>query len=626
MDKITVSDLLATRLPSKRTTNDDRYQSLVPSTTSKEKERKTQKCKHCHVTQRSRELLSIASYESTELSSFPQTVPSCKVNRPKKTNRLCYRLRYGEDFSHDIEDKTLSMFNHSNLQQTIYEMNPQRSTNDDEFRKHLNGCITTFNHKKWQLYKDRPPLPSTVVKRPNSQLVCNRSKLKTGADEVSSLGSIGDDSSHRRMELNFWEEKIADDLDRIVWIKTEKNDYEEYNLGIPSKNTRQNDNHISRDEEDGGERKQKNKDGAAEKSRESSLEVEEIDRGKQKSEMRRPENYFVGNEQPVRQNKETFMILMNDYSKHLQHVTAEEEAARLQQMPEYAFSDALSEESMSLDLVSLSRDRQDWRTITDIRPKDPVEELIVDRLIEMIRLERETMEMENNGDKIPLRSAISRQQRERFPLPPPTPNNTPPSNRRCSAECLQPACIGDCPTKLRYDSTVCQLCLENHLVNSCLENAYVSRCRSTTRESRILEESSGIMEESEIQGEDFYSIEKLRGLRAQVQSKSSAKDKLETSVPSTHRRISSNYSVLDDIRVVGTRHYISGGTSSQDVSRPGSRGRYGILPGKAYHSQRKISLTERPKSMRLKSAAAATTVRKKTSKRHHEKIRPHTAA
>jgi len=51
------------------------------------------------------------------------------------------------------------------------------------------------------------------------------------------------------------------------------------------------------------------------------------------------------------------------------------------------YASPLSERMMRLDLLKLSRSDKDWRTLTGIRPKDPIEELITERLIQMERLQ-----------------------------------------------------------------------------------------------------------------------------------------------------------------------------------------------------------------------------------------------
>ena len=53
----------------------------------------------------------------------------------------------------------------------------------------------------------------------------------------------------------------------------------------------------------------------------------------------------------------------------------------------YLFANPLSEAARHLDLSGLSKSDRDWRTLTGIRPPTELEERIIDRLVQMERLQ-----------------------------------------------------------------------------------------------------------------------------------------------------------------------------------------------------------------------------------------------
>ena len=53
----------------------------------------------------------------------------------------------------------------------------------------------------------------------------------------------------------------------------------------------------------------------------------------------------------------------------------------------YLFAHPLSESLRTLDLVNASRSVRDWRTLPGVKPCDDIEEMVVDRLLELERLQ-----------------------------------------------------------------------------------------------------------------------------------------------------------------------------------------------------------------------------------------------
>lgn len=115
------------------------------------------------------------------------------------------------------------------------------------------------------------------------------------------------------------------------------------------------------------------------------------------SAIRRPGKYFVGDEEDEidmpKKERINFKLLAAQLFRPKRSIVTV--APKAPDPNVYAFPSPLSEEFGCLDLVALSRERRDWRTATDARPKDPTEERILDRLLHMKRLEDDTVEMEN---------------------------------------------------------------------------------------------------------------------------------------------------------------------------------------------------------------------------------------
>lgn len=193
-------------------------------------------------------------------------------------------------------------------------------------------------------------------------------------------------STQGRTSLHDWdpnEKTSAEDLDDSMdWLRRSpiRNRFDTGNRGVGNRTTENGDTLPSR------------------AARSSDLDRVGLRSGNGvSSSIRRPGKYFLGDEEDEidlpRRERINFKLLAAQLFRPKRAMVSV--APRTSDPNVYAFSSPLSEELACLDLVTLSRDRRDWRTVTEARPKDPMEERILDRLLHIKRLEDETVEMEN---------------------------------------------------------------------------------------------------------------------------------------------------------------------------------------------------------------------------------------
>ena len=292
----------------------------------------------------------------------------------------------------------------------------------------------------------------------------------------------------------------------------------------------------------------------------------------------------------------------------------------------YDFKSPLSADMQLLDIRRFCQTDRSWRELTDKTPVDEVEGAIMDRLMKIQKLQMKSEEQEaakqerlrisklrasarsRNSGSVRVASAKSR-------------------DRFCCPDCLQPACVGNCPSK---EDAPCLLCRENHCTETCTENVYAAHCRherepenskqkpkTRSRSCTLCQKrhtakyinANNIVLGRPKSGHATFSrgqgSEKPKDLRPKSAALANAglEEDLEKlgleCVPLENKNGSSKSSPH--------RPHTAGCTSRGNVRR----GRASVIPGKSYFSQRRRSLTDRDHRIRLSIAE----IQKKSGRR-----------
>ena len=300
------------------------------------------------------------------------------------------------------------------------------------------------------------------------------------------------------------------------------------------------------------------------------------------------------------------------------------DAAHVEQ-PEYKFKAPLSSQVVNLNLKDLSRTDKNWREIVSVRPVDAIESKLISRMIEFERLQRKTVDVERERRLKGSRGIRNRSTSTQVAQT----KSTARIDMNCCADCIQMACVGNCPSK-KLTSGVCFYCLENNCKGNCQNTVYESRTRA---------------ERSNFDEDIKTTPQRLRACPS-CQKKQNAKD---TNVNNrvmgrprsgfcTFRTHSSrskdvkpksilcnnNFELEEEFTKLG----IVSDQTYDDLDRPHTtgtvrrlKGRAAVIPGKSFFSQRRDSLTDISKEDRVRLAVIATRKRLRSSK----KKRPKTA-
>ena len=155
--------------------------------------------------------------------------------------------------------------------------------------------------------------------------------------------------------------------------------------------------------------------------------------------------------------------------------------------PPYVYPDPLTFGQTTVDLSELEANDINWRT-TLKRPMDRETAGWLDRLQHIEHLQRRTTEAEETK----ARCRSGGRSRRTPGGGGGTPSSRAPSvasgKLTCCADCLQAACVGDCPAKQALPVGACLLCREVGCDGHCAENVYNVHSR---REPRADDDSSG---------------------------------------------------------------------------------------------------------------------------------------
>lgn len=151
--------------------------------------------------------------------------------------------------------------------------------------------------------------------------------------------------------------------------------------------------------------------------------------------------------------------------------------------PAYVFADPLTFGQTTVDLAELEANDLNWRTSVK-RPVTREAAGWLDRLQHIEHLQRRTAEAEDAKARCRSGGRSRRVQGTTSSRAPSTSSG----KLACCADCLQAACVGDCPGKQTLPAGACLLCREIGCDGHCAENVYNVHSR---RDPRADDDSSG---------------------------------------------------------------------------------------------------------------------------------------
>ncbi|XP_048762635.2 uncharacterized protein LOC125671155 isoform X3 [Ostrea edulis] len=258
-------------------------------------------------------------------------------------------------------------------------------------------------------------------------------------------------------------------------------------------------------------------------------------------------------------------------------------------IPPYEFADPIPEPFSDLDLRQMARLKWNWRDHTRAKPKDNLD-LMLDRLVELERLQLETEEWENKRY-----SQVNRKSKRAASAKPST------RDRRCCNKCLQPACTGDCPEK-NVQFNVCEYCRQTFCVGSqCKETKYDQRMRQPRIDEEKQQQTKSLPRACKscqlkhnaklINANNLLLGRPKSGNATYTRGQSSFKPKDLRPRPDTPL----SPDIVKDFEKLGlqTHQPPKPAISTQRMQRP--RSRNAIIPGKTFYSQRRDSISENEK-------------------------------
>ena len=287
-------------------------------------------------------------------------------------------------------------------------------------------------------------------------------------------------------------------------------------------------------------------------------------------------------------------------------------------IPIYDFASPLSKEMRSVDLRAACLKELNWREVTDKRPESEIESAIMDRLQMMQRLQMQTDEQDEKRNKR-IKSAKGRQRVVNGSVNRLFTGSSPVKARdkKCCSDCVQSACVGDCPTKKTAET--CPYCDQKCCNGDCSVTPYDPHERGA-----VVEMDGELEEFTDTRPRSGCSSCSHRHTARLINVNNVVLGRPRSSYATYNRGISS--AKPKDLRPQSCTPAIEYELSRLDigletettVSRPSTasstgrrrrlHGRAAMIPGKSYFSQRRDSLTNnncsstRPTRRRSKSA------------------------
>ncbi|ELT88860.1 hypothetical protein CAPTEDRAFT_190672 [Capitella teleta] len=152
--------------------------------------------------------------------------------------------------------------------------------------------------------------------------------------------------------------------------------------------------------------------------------------------------------------------------------------------PNYDFAFPFSEQFVRVDfreIASLSaKSKTDsWTEHTKQQPLDEDEAKVIDRIYRICQLAAESAEMDRSRKERSAQNRLS--SRTRLGSRVVTARGW--KDRKCTPDCVQPMCSGDCPDKHLTFSYPCDKCREKDCQGQCSRSTYASRSRSSVTSS-----------------------------------------------------------------------------------------------------------------------------------------------
>ncbi|XP_033753689.1 uncharacterized protein LOC117337042 isoform X2 [Pecten maximus] len=273
-------------------------------------------------------------------------------------------------------------------------------------------------------------------------------------------------------------------------------------------------------------------------------------------------------------------------------------------IPPYEFEEVLPESFKDLDFRQIARLKWSWRDQTKERPNDTVTEDIMDRMVELERLQMETEDWEQK------RSVQLHKKRQRI-----ISAKGGVKDKRCCNRCLQPACSGDCPEKL-VQSDICDMCRQPFCVGNCKDNKYEQRMRQTRNvdDDKPPPAPKALASRCKsCQGKHTGKLINANNLvLGRPKSGNITYSRGAASIkPKDMRHIGPdtpiNAEVIRDFEKLGMDPYQSSRPCTARVQRP--RSRNAAHPGKSFYSQRRDSLTDADKNIAKLNRKKAKSIR-----------------
>ena len=298
-------------------------------------------------------------------------------------------------------------------------------------------------------------------------------------------------------------------------------------------------------------------------------------------------------------------------------------------VPPYEFEDPISEEMRLVDFKELATKEENWRKLIDKTPVDELEYLLIDRIIELERLQAKTVEWEEARREKLYRQARLREAKQKIGYTV-RHQSAKLRERKCCSECLQLCCIGDCNVSPQKQNS-CNICGEFHPGSSCFENVYSNKKKS----DRVSLEDDPPKHQPKLRPRSCHSCQRHNAAKTinagnvilgrpksghmtfargqsnskQIPSRSTSASQITPDIERELWKLGINPSTV--IKQDPKPPVEPPEQPSTACAASTTKGRAAIAPGKSYFSQRRSSLTDIAKSTRRAKSAA---VRPKSSK------------
>jgi len=273
-------------------------------------------------------------------------------------------------------------------------------------------------------------------------------------------------------------------------------------------------------------------------------------------------------------------------------------------IPPYEFVEPLPEPFSELDLRQVARLKWSWRDQTKERPQDTEVEDILDRLVDLERIQMETEDWEQKRST----QLLSRRAKRIMSAKQPS------KDKRCCGRCLQPACTGDCPEKYVQSDIMCEFCRQSYCNGTCKDTKYDQRMRQPrTDDDKSVQsklplprncKSCQVKHNGKLINANNLVMGRPKSGNV-TYSRAAASYKPKDLRPRPETPVNSE--VIRDFDKLGIEPYQSSRPTTARLQRP--RSRNGTLPGKSFSSQRRDSITEIDKNVAKLNRKKAKSVR-----------------